>query len=401
MRRRAFLRAAGRIATVLGAPMPQVTHAIAGHPGNSPEITLFLCGDVMTGRGIDQILGHPGRPELHEDFVKHAGQYVELAERVNGPIPRPVPSSYIWGDVLQEFDRRGPDVRIANLETAVTRSDDFWPGKGIHYRMHPANVSCLTAARFDCCTLANNHVLDWGYTGLAETIDTLRQAGLAPVGAGPNAIEAGRPAVLTVSGKGRVIVVALGSVTSGIPEAWAAGAERAGVNLATSLSDEAIGRVAARVGQVRRLGDLVVLSIHWGANWGYRIPPEHRRFAHALIDAAGVDVVHGHSSHHPLGIEVYRGRPILYGCGDFLNDYEGIGAYEEFRSHLALAYFARMSPAAGLVALFAMPFRIRRFRLARSSQDDARWLKDTLSREGRALGTQVELGDEGTLRVRW
>jgi poly-gamma-glutamate synthesis protein (capsule biosynthesis protein) len=401
MQRRAFLWAAGRIALVLGAPMPQVSHAIARQPGRAPAITLFLCGDVMTGRGIDQILAHPGRPNLHEAYVKHAGRYVELAEQVNGPIPRSAPPSYVWGEVLPELERRNPNVRIANLETAVTRSDDYWRGKGIHYRMHPANVSCLTAARIDCCTLANNHVIDWGYRGLAETLDTLRQAGIATVGAGRNRDEAGTPVVLSVSGKGRVIVVALGSVTSGIPVDWAAGADRAGVDLAPTLSDETVSRVAARVHDVKRPGDLVVLSIHWGDNWGYRIPHEHRQFAHAVVDRAGVDVVHGHSSHHPLGIEVYRERPILYGCGDFLNDYEGIGGYEAFRSHLALAYFARLQPGSGLVSLVAVPFHIKRFALTRSSTDDARWLKDALSRESRALGTDVELSEDGALRLRW
>jgi poly-gamma-glutamate synthesis protein (capsule biosynthesis protein) len=198
-----------------------------------------------------------------------------------------------------------------------------------------------------------------------------------------------------------VIVIALGSVTSGIPTGWAAGARRAGINLATALSDETVERLAARTRRVKQPGDLVVLSIHWGPNWGYRIPPEHRRFAHSAVDRAGVDVVHGHSSHHPLGIEVYSGRPILYGCGDFLNDYEGIGGYEQYRSHLALAYFARLQPGTGLVDFVAVPFHIKRFALTRSSKDDARWLKDMLSREGRALGTDVELNEEGTLRLRW
>jgi poly-gamma-glutamate capsule biosynthesis protein CapA/YwtB (metallophosphatase superfamily) len=389
------------MAFVFGAPMPDGGHAIAGCSSTARATTLFLGGDVMTGRGIDQILAHPGRPELYEPFVKHAGRYVDLAERINGPIRRPAPPSYVWGDVLQELERRRPDVRIVNLETAVTRSNEYWRGKEIHYRMHPANVPCLAAARIDCCALANNHVLDWGYAGLAETITTLRQAGIAAPGAGRTEDEAGAPVALAVAGGRRVIVIALGSVTSGIPIGWAAGARHAGINLATALSDETVERLAARTRGVKQPGDLVVLSIHWGPNWGYRIPPEHRRFAHSAVDRAGVDVVHGHSSHHPLGIEVYNGRPILYGCGDFLNDYEGIGGYEQYRSHLALAYFARLQPGTGLVDFVAVPFHIKRFALTRSSKDDARWLKDMLSREGRALGTDVELNEEGTLRLRW
>ena len=94
----------------------------------------------MTGRGIDQILAHPGDPTLHEGYVKHAGEYVRLAERASGPIAAPVKPRYVWGDVLAELVRVQPDLRLVNLETSVTSSDDFWPGKGIHYRMHPDNV---------------------------------------------------------------------------------------------------------------------------------------------------------------------------------------------------------------------------------------------------------------------
>ena len=111
--------------------------------------------------------------------------YVQLAEEVNGPIARPMDASYIWGDALEEFQRIKPQARIINLETAVTRSDDRDP-KGINYRMHPANISCLTAAGIDCCALANNHVLDWGSAGLTETLETLHQAGVKTAGAGMN-----------------------------------------------------------------------------------------------------------------------------------------------------------------------------------------------------------------------
>lgn len=86
----------------------------------SDEITMFLCGDVMTERGIDQILPGAGTPELHEDYVSDALTYVELAEKANGPIPRPVDFGYIWGDALAELKRRALDVRIVNLETSVT-----------------------------------------------------------------------------------------------------------------------------------------------------------------------------------------------------------------------------------------------------------------------------------------
>ena len=68
-------------------------------------LTLFLCGDVMTGRGIDQVLPHPNPPHLMEPCVTSALQYVELAEQANGPIRKPVDFPYIWGEALAELDR--------------------------------------------------------------------------------------------------------------------------------------------------------------------------------------------------------------------------------------------------------------------------------------------------------
>lgn len=133
----------------------------ADEANTTRRVKLFLCGDVMTGRGIDQILSHPSVPILYEAYVKNALDYVALAEHLHGPIPRSVEGSYIWGDALERLMQASPDVRVINLETSITRSADAWPGKGIHYRMHPDNINCITVAGIDCCVLANNHVLDW------------------------------------------------------------------------------------------------------------------------------------------------------------------------------------------------------------------------------------------------
>ena len=147
-------------------------------------MALSVCGDVMLGRGVDQLLASPGDPKLRESYIVDARRYVELAERVNGPITRPVSPEWVWGDALEVLDRAAPDVRLVNLETAITHSDDFAAGKAIHYRMSPANIDCLIAGRPDVCVLANNHVLDFGQTGLDETLRTLDRAGVRTVGAG-------------------------------------------------------------------------------------------------------------------------------------------------------------------------------------------------------------------------
>ncbi|AIS01370.1 poly-gamma-glutamate synthesis protein [Streptomyces glaucescens] len=362
-------------------------------------VTLFLCGDVMLGRGVDQILAHPGDPGLREDYVRDARGYVALAESVNGPVPAPVAPEWPWGESLGVLAAAAPDARIVNLETAVTADGSFAPGKAVHYRMHPANLPALTVARPDVCVLANNHVLDFGRRGLAETLDVLAGAGLRVAGAGRDADAAYAPAVIDTRSGARVLVFALGTGSSGIPPGWAAAPEQAGVAYAPSPSPPAAEAVLRRVGPVRRPGDIVVVSVHWGSNWGYRIPQEQVRFAHALVDG-GVDVVHGHSSHHPRRIEVYRERLVLYGCGDFIDDYEGIAGRTEYRDDLRLALLVSVETGTGrLAGLRMVPFRARRMRLEHPAADDRAWLRMTL--DGLAVGADVVSGPEGTLEARW
>jgi poly-gamma-glutamate synthesis protein (capsule biosynthesis protein) len=366
------------------------------------RLTLFLCGDVMTGRGIDQILPHPGNPTLHESWVKSSLDYVKLAEGANGPIDRPVDLSYIWGEALDIFQQEKPQAKIINLETAVTRNDLPWPNKEVHYKMNPDNVGCLTAAGIDCCVLANNHTLDWGITGLTDSLKTLDQAGIKHSGAGRNLREARQPAILPVGEAARLLVFGLGSTTSGIPLPWSAKIDRPGLYVIETQSHDPIQALAQQIGELKRPGDIVIVSIHWGGNWGYEIPGDQKRFAHRLVDEAGVDIVHGHSSHHVKAIEVYQERLILYGCGDFFNDYEGISAYEKFRGDLALMYFADLNPATGkLMGLRMIPTQVCRFRVNLPCKADALWLEALLNREGKPFRTRVKLGDDNILSLCW
>ncbi|MGW0707400.1 CapA family protein [Streptomyces sp. NPDC002643] len=358
-------------------------------------VTLFVCGDVMLGRGVDQILACPGDPALREDYLRDARSYVRLAESVNGPVPAPVEPSWPWGEALRSLEVAAPDVRIVNLETAVTRGGEFAPDKAVHYRMHPANLPALAVARPDVCVLANNHVLDFGRAGLAETLDSLARAGLRAAGAGRNADEAWAPVALPVPSGGRVLVLAFGMPSSGIPAGWAASADRSGVAHVPDLSPRAAAAVVRRVRQVKRAGDIAVVSVHWGSNWGYHVSREQFRFAHALVDG-GVDVVHGHSSHHPRAVELYRDRLILHGCGDFIDDYEGIPGYEKYRDDLRIAYYVTVATDTGrLTGLRMVALRARRMRLEPAPDEDRAWLRATLDRIGE--GTHITLEPDGTL----
>jgi poly-gamma-glutamate capsule biosynthesis protein CapA/YwtB (metallophosphatase superfamily) len=365
------------------------------------SLRLFLCGDVMTGRGIDQALPHPVRPILHEPYVRDAREYVALAEKANGPIPRPISADYIWGDALRELERDEVDLRIANLETAVTSAETPWPHKGIHYRMNPRNIGCLVSAKISACALANNHVLDWGYDGLLETLKTVDTAGIAHAGAGNDSEEAMRPAVLDTPGKGRILFFSFGSRTSGIPEDWKATGISPGINLLDDLSEATALRVAHQMRLYQQPDDLIIASIHWGSNWGYEIPRDQIMFAHRLIEE-GVALVHGHSSHHVKAIEVFNGHLVLYGCGDFVTDYEGISGYEMFRGDLALMYLIEIDSASGeLITARLVPMRMRRFRLERASVADAEWLCDRLNQLGKPFRTGAKLDNEGSLMLEW
>ncbi len=362
------------------------------------RLTLCLAGDVMTGRGVDQMFAQPSDPRLRELYVRDARDYLDLVERRSGPIARPVSDDYVWGEALKAWDGEAPVVRLVNLETSITASNDYWPDKSIHYRMHPRNVGCLTAARV-CCGLANNHVLDFGRAGLLETLETLERAKLLRAGAGRDLPAAQAPAVIELASGRRLLVFASASRDSGVPPAWAAGTKRPGVDLLSDLSTKTAESVCRRIEAGRRDGDVVVVSLHWGGNWGYDVPREHVAFAHALVDG-GVDVVHGHSSHHVRPLEIYRRRLILYGCGDFLNDYEGIHGYESFRGDLTLLYAAALDPASGaLLQLRLVPLQIRRMQLVRATADDRDWLERTISEISAPFGVEVSRGADGALIV--
>ena len=360
--------------------------------------TIFLCGDVMTGRGVDQILPQPGNPALRESVVTDARTYVTLAERVSGQIRRPVPLAWPWGEALSVLDELKPDVRLLNLETAVTTGGDFAPGKAVHYRMNPANAGCLTAIRPDVCVLANNHVLDFGPGGLAESLRTLSEFGIRYVGAGLDVHEAQRPAASDLASGGRVLTVAAGMKSSGVPPHWAATADQSGVAYVGDLSERSAVELAHRALAAKRRGDVTVVSLHWGSNWGYDVDASQVRFAHRLIDA-GVDVVYGHSSHHPRPIEVYRGKLILYGCGDLVNDYEGIRPFRAFRDELRLLYFAEIDAGGELSVLRMVPMRVRRMRLERAAQQDAEWLRCTVEDASERFGTRIYGQADGALTV--
>lgn len=252
-------------------------------------ITLALTGDVMLGRGVNEAL-------------------------------RTLDPEQVWGNVLPLI--RSADLRIVNLECALTDYERPWSRtpKVFHFRADPSAVEVLEAARIDACSLANNHTLDFEERGLLDTLEYLKTAGIRYAGAGRDEKEAARPALLEARSDraGRVALVAF---TDNEPS-FAAGPDRPGTNyLPVSLEGEILDRVEEAIMSAREAGaQSVVFSNHWGPNMVERPPGLFRRFARAVIDR-GADVYYGHSAHVFQGVEIYRGKPILYDTGDFVDDY--------------------------------------------------------------------------------
>lgn len=199
---------------------------------------------------------------------------------------------------------------------------------------------------------------------------------------------------------GRIIVVALGLASSGVPSDWAATAHRGGIDFAARADDRTAARVTTLLRRLKSPGDIAVVSLHWGSNWGYTLPATHIAFAHTLIDG-GADIVHGHSSHHPRPLETYRGKLILHGCGDLIDDYEGISGHEEYRDDLRLLHVASVAREDGRVReVRLIPLQARRLRLEHASGPDTRLLHDLLGRISRPHGTGITVAPDGNLIAR-
>ena len=319
------------------APKGAHPAAIAPLPGGGPPsggrggpVTIVLGGDAMLGRQVDRRIASE---------------------------PRYSPWAGLAG-VL-----RGADVFAFNLECTITDADPWGPWKRFRLRLRPANADrALGAFPQDVAvvaSVANNHVLDHGPEGLAETLAVLDGAGILHAGAGPDATAAWTPAVATTRSGARVGVLALGDHCGCLRmSAWVAGRDQPGIAY-EDLSDGSWNRLLGAVRALDPAVDVSVVSLHAGPNWLPDGPTAwQRRLAAALVDA-GADVVWMHSAHHLLPVEVIRGKHVFYGLGDLVNDYV---KHPEYRSDLALV--ARMEIAAdGTQALHPVPVRTRQRRI--------------------------------------
>ncbi|KAF1815545.1 hypothetical protein P152DRAFT_505431 [Eremomyces bilateralis CBS 781.70] len=373
------------------------------HP---PEFHLTFLGDVMLGRLIDQLLPHPLPPSPSTLPISTA---ITRSPSLT-PYPLTAPFSTTLPLLLSSA------LLLLNLETAATTHPVPWPSKTFAYRTHPAHIAALAAAHVDYAGLANNHVLDFREPGLRETIAAVEGTGISYAGARQSVEEEWTPAVLRVpreegseGGDGPFFVHVWAATDH--PSEW----EDTGLVHMIDYTAATRARLKALLTAPRADApppDLVVFSVHWGPNYRWTPAAEVRGLARFLIDECGVDVVHGHSSHHVQGVKVYKRRLVLFGCGDFVDDYAVDGGW---RNDLGAVWRVvvegskedkgREGRGKGLVVkkLEVFPTAIRRFRAERLGPEEAdhEWVTEKIRGLSGELGTTVEegTGEEGQLVV--
>lgn len=247
---------------------------------------------------------------------------VMLGRLVNQELKTRDPA-YPWGNTLLLL--QDADLRICNLECVVSDIGQPWSAtpKVFHFRTDEKNIQTLLLARMDIVSIANNHVLDYEYEAFQRMLDILDKNRIHRAGAGKNRAEAMKPGFLDTKCQ-RLDVrnqkIALIAFTDNEP-GWEAKENKPGIYyIPTHLNDSRMQTLLDNIEILKEQVDFLIISAHWGSNWGYDPPEEHVHLAHAMIDS-GADLIFGHSGHVFRGVEVYKHKPIIYCAGDFIDDY--------------------------------------------------------------------------------
>jgi poly-gamma-glutamate synthesis protein (capsule biosynthesis protein) len=209
---------------------------------------------------------------------------------------------------------------MVNLESAITTrgtpqaKELEYPGERYYFRTGPAALDVLDAAGVDVVTMANNHGADFGRVGLRDTLAAVRSAPVPVRGVGRNRAEALAPHVVTIRGTDLAFLAADASTREGASSVWAAGTDTPGVAAARSARPRAL---LAAVRAANRRADVVVVYLHWGAEYRACPTPRQRTTARALA-AAGADVIVGTHAHVLLGSGWLGDTYVNYGLGNFL-----------------------------------------------------------------------------------
>ncbi|MBU5439246.1 CapA family protein [Tissierella sp. MSJ-40] len=216
---------------------------------------------------------------------------------------------YPWEMVKEYFQES--ELTIGNLETSITTRGTKWPDKQFNFRSHPNNLKAMKEAGIDVVTLANNHTLDFGYEGLLDTLRHLDKYEIQHAGGGKNKKEAIEGTIIERNG----LKIGVLSFSRVVPDVrWYATSKRAGI---VGAYDPHIEEVLNRVKEMKEEADIVILSVHWGIERSTVPRKQEIQLARKAIDA-GADIIMGHHPHVLQGIEIYKGKPIIYSLGNFV-----------------------------------------------------------------------------------
>lgn len=327
-------------------------------------LSIVAVGDIMLGRGVGSRL------------EKQSLSYTHVFEKV--------------ADILKEGD-----VIFGNLEAAITDrthgltaySKTNKTGKFV-LKSSTKSFEALKYAGFNMLSLANNHILDYYQEGLFDTIDILKENGIAFSGAGNNLEEARKPAIIEKNG----LKIGLLSYTdfadivyAGDPRiSFAAGENKAGV------APNKYEYIKEDIANIRSEVDILMVSLHWGVEESFEILPEQVELAHDLIDS-GVDVILGHHPHQFQGMEVYKGKPIFYSLGNFIFDQNDPENQESFIVNMQFM-------GTKLTSISATPVRtIGKVQVVPVFGDDARELLKREAELSSKLGTDFRIENDKLL----
>jgi poly-gamma-glutamate capsule biosynthesis protein CapA/YwtB (metallophosphatase superfamily) len=308
------------------------------------SIRIALAGDAMLGRGVGARIALDG------------------------------PGSLFSSEVKEWF--AAADLALLNLECCVSDRGRPWeaPGKRFHFRAPPQAAGVLAGLGIDCVNLANNHVLDFGYAALSDTLRTLSAAGIAATGAGADIGQARTPVLLEAGG---LRVAVLGFTDH--PPGFAAGPGVPGVAYA-ELGGGVPHWLTDQVRSLAVSNEVVVVLAHWGVAMAARPLPHIRLAAHALVDA-GATLVAGHSAHVLQGVA----GPVLYDIGDLINDYPLDPAA---RNDLGLAFLVTFG-AQGLQRAEALPLKLEYAHTRAASAGERAVILDRARAACAPFGTEV------------
>lgn len=320
---------------------------------NAEALMIGLMGDVMIGRNVDATISREGH-------------------------------SYVWGNMLNIL--QAADVNIANLETTLTTSERR-DNKVFNFKAAPENVRCLLQPSITIVNLANNHILDFLEEGLFETLQQLKNAGILYVGAGVDRNEASKPVVMEKRGTRSGML----GFTDNEP-VWEAGYDKPGTNYIDISDKEDRRRALTAIRELKDQVDIAIVSIHWGPNMRVEPSEEIISFAHEIIDE-GADIIHGHSAHVFQGIELYKGKLILYDTGDFVDDYRVDPALRNDHSFYYMVTVSRL----GVEHVELVPVLIDHCQVNEARGEEREWCMERVKQLSSGFGTKIS--KDGILSV--